>query len=101
MGFKEIKSQELLNIITRSETNYRYKIIYEDLDIGCGYIYKCLCSNIGPRKIIDGHTLTVPTSKMVNWFKYLYDNKVDCVVYMPRNQKHTEEVVELIKNIGK
>ena len=33
--------------------------------------------------------------------KYLYDNKVDCIVYMPRNQKQVDEVVELVKNIGK
>jgi len=33
--------------------------------------------------------------------KYLHDNKIDCVVYMPRNQKQVTEVVELVKNIGK
>jgi len=33
--------------------------------------------------------------------KHLYDTKNTSVLYMPRNQKQTEEVVELIKNIGK
>ena len=33
--------------------------------------------------------------------KYLHDTNTKCTVYMPRNQKQIEEVVELIKNIGK
>ena len=33
--------------------------------------------------------------------KYIHDNQIDCLIYMPRNLKHIDEVVELIKNIGK
>jgi len=33
--------------------------------------------------------------------KYLFDNDIRCTIYMPRNQKQVDEVVELIKNIGK
>ena len=33
--------------------------------------------------------------------KHLYDTKNNAVLYMPRNQKQIDEVVELIKNIGK
>jgi len=33
--------------------------------------------------------------------KHLHDTNNDSILYMPRNQKQTEEVVELIKNIGK
>ena len=32
--------------------------------------------------------------------RYLYDNEIQCTIYMPRNQKQVDEVVELIKNIG-
>jgi len=33
--------------------------------------------------------------------KHLYDTNNKAILYMPRNQKQIEEVVELIKNIGK
>ena len=33
--------------------------------------------------------------------KYLHDKNIECFVYMPRNLKQVDEVVELVKNIGK
>lgn len=33
--------------------------------------------------------------------KYIYDSNMKHDIYMPRNQKHVDEVVEVIKNIGK
>ena len=33
--------------------------------------------------------------------KHLHDTGTKCTIYMPRNQKQVDEVVELIKNIGK
>lgn len=60
--------------------------------------------------IHNGHPFVIETKGNPNdafplrWklFKrYLYETNNRSVLYMPRNQKQIEEVVELIKNIGK
>ena len=68
-----ITSQEQLNILVRANTNYRYKITYEDLDIGCGYFYVNLMGRVD-NKATENRSLTVPTFKMVEWFKSLKEH---------------------------
>jgi len=69
-NLKENISQEELNQIVESETNYGRKVTIEDMDVALGYYFVNLMKN-KEKKEFSQKELTVPANDITKWFKIL------------------------------
>ena len=66
---KEITKEEINNIV-KNNTNYRYKVIVEDIDVALGYYFINLMRN-KEQKEFSNKELTVPANDITKWFQKL------------------------------
>lgn len=67
---KQSIAEPQIEQVLNESTSYKYRVTYEDLDVGLGYFYRNLITKI-QQKTSTGKELTVPANDMVTWFRKL------------------------------